>query len=231
MAIQFIGHTPNYSAWAFNINGKKFIGRNLSTETPFLSLRWDGYLDDAEYNRIGITSGWVKPEAYGSSGFAITSSTGTTVEWVWRGIPYRSNYQVEVNEDDNGDPYYHIYFGTPVNLQQLAANAARVAEEARLKQAEADRQAAEARARQVEADKAAAEAKVRRDQAAAEEARRKQEDADRASDESKRKQEEAAKAEEVAKNAKAEIAPAGTDWLGVVIRVGSVYGLIKNLSK
>jgi hypothetical protein len=226
MAIQFIGHTPNYAAWAFDINGKKFVGRNLSTETPRLALRWDGYFEDAEYNRIGAAAGWVKPGAQGSSGFAILSSTGTTVDWVWRGIPYRSNYQVDVSEDDAGDLYYQIYFGPPVNLQQLAADAARAAEEARLKQAEADRQAAEARAKQAEADRAAAEAKARQDQAAAEEARRKQEEAARAAAEARRKQEEAAKAAEDAKKAKDTVTgPSKTEIGTLLVRLGILYAL------
>jgi flagellar biosynthesis GTPase FlhF len=224
MAIQFIGHTSNYAVWAFNINGKKFVGRNFSTETPRLALRWVGGIDDNEYNRIKSTVGWVKPEDYGSSGFAITNSTATTADWVWRGVPYRSFYTVIEGEDEVGDLFYELTFGAPTNLAQQAADAA---EAARLKQAESDRSAAEARAKQAEADRAAAEARARQDRAAAEEARLKQAEADRVAAETRRKQEEANKAAEAAKNAKSQIAPpTGINWVTLGLQLGAAYLLL-----
>jgi len=252
MAIQFIGHTPNFAMWAFNINGKKFVGRNFSTETPRLALRWNGDIDDNDYNRIKSTVGWVKPEDYGSSGFAITNSTATTVDWVWRGVPYRSFYTVTEEEDDVGELFYQITFGAPTNLAQQAADAAeaarlkqaetdRSAAEARAMQAEADRAAAETRRRQEEANRAAAEARARQDRAAAEEARLKQEEsnrsaaearamqaeADRVAAETRRKQEEANKAAQTAKNAKSEISPpTGINWVTLGLQLGAAYLLL-----
>lgn len=198
MAIQFIGHTSNFAIWAFNINGKKFVGRNFSTETPRLALRWNGVIDDNDYNRIKSTVGWVKPEDYGSSGFAITNSTATTVDWVWRGVPYRSFYTVTEEEDEVGELFYQLTFGAPTNLAEEATKAA---EAARLKQAESDRSAAEARAMQAEADRVAAE--------------------------TRRKQEEANKAAEAAKNAKSQIAPpTGLNWVTLGLQLGAAYLLL-----
>jgi len=252
MAIQFIGHTPNYATWAFNINGKKFVGRNLSTETPRLALRWVGGIDDNEYNRIKSTVGWVKPGDYGSSGFAITNSTATTADWVWRGVPYRSFYTVIEGLDEVDDLFYELVFGAPTNLAQQAADAAeasrlkqaesnRSAAEALAMQAEADRAAAETRRKQEEANKAAAEARARQDRAAAEEARLKQEEsnrsaaearaiqaeADRVAAETRRKQQEANKAAEAAKNAKSEISPpTGINWVTLGLQLGAAYLLL-----
>lgn len=99
MPISFLGHSPSFQVWAFNINGRRALARNYSTPSP-LSIRFSGAFDDSP-----VAGGLIK-----TSGFDITDSTDKTVIWTWGGNRYTSNW--ELNDDDPEN--ITIQFGTPV---------------------------------------------------------------------------------------------------------------------
>lgn len=99
MPISFLGHSPSFQVWAFNINGRRALARNYSTPSP-LSIRFSGAFDDAP-----VAGGLIK-----TSGFDITDSTDKNVIWTWGGKRYTSNW--ELNDDDPEN--ITIQFGTPV---------------------------------------------------------------------------------------------------------------------
>lgn len=99
MAISFLGHSPSFAVWAFNVNGRRVLARNYSTPSP-LSIRFAGAFDESP-----VAGGLIK-----TSGFDITESTDKNVIWSWAGKRYTSNW--EINDDDPEN--VTIQFGTPI---------------------------------------------------------------------------------------------------------------------
>jgi hypothetical protein len=100
MAISFVGHSPNFEIWVFNVNGKELVARNFSTQSP-LQLRFEGYWDKPTFTPIN------------TSGFNITDSTDTNMIWQWAGKQYTSSWNAKYDEDDPESKVY-LNFGPPV---------------------------------------------------------------------------------------------------------------------
>ena len=100
MAITFVGHSPTFEIWVFNVNGKELVARNFSTQSP-LQLRFEGYWDKPTFTPIN------------TSGFNITDSTDTNMIWQWAGKQYTSSWNAKYDEDDPESKVF-LNFGPPV---------------------------------------------------------------------------------------------------------------------
>jgi hypothetical protein len=100
MAISFLGHSPSFEMWVFNVDGKEFVGRNFSTQSP-LQLSFKGVWDKHTFPLIN------------TSGFNITDSTATNMIWQWAGKQYTSSWNAKYDEDDPESVVY-LNFGPPV---------------------------------------------------------------------------------------------------------------------
>lgn len=99
MGVSFLGHTPNYVIWVFNIDGKRFVARNFSTQVP-LNIKFAGVFDNSP-----ISEPLVK-----TSGFDITESGPRVVIWTWGGKLYTSTW--DLNDEDIEEQL--LYFSTPI---------------------------------------------------------------------------------------------------------------------
>ena len=100
MGISFLGHTPDYNFWVFDIDGKTFLARNNSTQSP-LRLNFKEGRFFGNYSIDKIIPGAVLVKV---SGFDIISGTSQTsgnsagmvlngiVEWTWAGQKYRNRW-------------------------------------------------------------------------------------------------------------------------------------------
>ena len=100
MAISFVGHSPTFENWVFNVNGRELVARNYSTQSP-LQLRFEGNWDKPTFTPIN------------TSGFKITDSTDTNMIWQWAGKQYTSSWNAKYDEDDPESKVY-LNFGPPV---------------------------------------------------------------------------------------------------------------------
>ena len=98
--ISFVGHSPTFEIWVFNVNGKELVARNFSTQSP-LQLRFEGYWDKPTFTPIN------------TSGFKITDSTATNMIWQWAGKQYTSSWNAKYDEDDPESKVF-LNFGPPV---------------------------------------------------------------------------------------------------------------------
>ena len=111
MALTFVGHSPTYTIWVFDLDGKQFVARNFSTPSP-LAIKFVG----------------VYPEPYSgseplikTSGFDIISSTSQptgvgaagVVEWTWGGKRYRNTYLFTIG-DVGADEESTLLFAAPI---------------------------------------------------------------------------------------------------------------------
>ena len=100
MGISFKGHTPDYNFWVFDIDGKTFLARNNSTQSP-LRLNFKEGRFFGNYSIDKIIPGAVLVKV---SGFDIISGTSQTsgnsagmvlngiVEWTYAGQKYRNRW-------------------------------------------------------------------------------------------------------------------------------------------
>jgi hypothetical protein len=103
--ISFVGHTPSFKVWVFNVNGRSFVGQNFSTQSPLqLSFigAWDKYPSPSNTEPLINTSG-----------FKITDSTATNMIWQWAGKQYTSSWNAKYDEDDPESKVF-LNFGPPV---------------------------------------------------------------------------------------------------------------------
>lgn len=103
MGISFVGHSPSFEIWVFNVDGKQFVGRNYSTQSPLqLSFKgvWDKY------------SGSVP--LINTSGFNITDSTDKNAVWTWAGKQYASWWLAISEDDEDPDAMVELRFGPAV---------------------------------------------------------------------------------------------------------------------
>lgn len=107
--ISFLGHTPTYNQWVFNVSGKRLVAVNLSSQQP-LQLKFAGSFSDQP---LSLSN---------TSGFDITSSTGTTVEWVWQGKRYKSWWLLDAG-DPAADEEATLTFGPPIPYEGPAGGA------------------------------------------------------------------------------------------------------------
>lgn len=103
MALSFIGHSPSFEIWVFNVNGKEFVARNFSTQSP-LQLKFAGFFE--KY------SGSVP--LINTSGFNITESTDKVIVWTWAGKQYTSWWLAESDDIDDPDANVTLFFGPAV---------------------------------------------------------------------------------------------------------------------
>jgi hypothetical protein len=103
MALSFIGHSPSFNIWVFNVNGKEFVARNFSTQSP-LQLKFAGSFE--KY------SGSVP--LINTSGFNITESTDKVIVWTWAGKQYTSWWKAESDDIDDPEAQVTLMFGSPV---------------------------------------------------------------------------------------------------------------------
>lgn len=87
MGISFLGHSPSFEMWVFNVDGKEFVGRNFSTQSP-LQLSFKGVWDKHTFPLIK------------TSGFDISDSSATNIVWQWAGKQYTSWWRALYDEDD-----------------------------------------------------------------------------------------------------------------------------------
>jgi hypothetical protein len=99
MGLSFVGHTPNFNVWVFNVDGKRLVARNLSTQQP-LNIKFAGTFDDRPLNAPTVKT----------SGFDITDSNASTIIWTWGGKLYTSKWEIDDNDPDN----VIIFFSTPI---------------------------------------------------------------------------------------------------------------------
>ena len=99
--ISFVGHSPNFAIWVFNVNGKELVARNYSTQSP-LQLRFEGAWDKPTFTPIN------------TSGFNITDSTDTNMIWQWAGKQYTSWWKVVYDDEEDPDSTVYLNFGPPV---------------------------------------------------------------------------------------------------------------------
>ena len=99
--ISFVGHSPNFAMWVFNVNGKELVARNLSTQSP-LQLKFAGYWDKPTFTPIN------------TSGFKITDSTATSMIWQWQGKQYTSSWKVISADIEDPEAGITLWFGPPV---------------------------------------------------------------------------------------------------------------------
>jgi hypothetical protein len=103
MALSFLGHSPSFEIWVFNVNGRELVARNFSTQSP-LQLKFAGVFD--KY------SGSVP--LINTSGFNITESTDKVIVWTWAGKQYTSYWLVESDDIDDPDANVTLFFGPAV---------------------------------------------------------------------------------------------------------------------
>ena len=103
MALSFLGHSPSFEIWVFNVNGREFVARNFSSQSP-LQLKFAGVFD--KY------SGSVP--LINTSGFNITESTDKVIVWTWAGKQYTSYWLVESDDIDDPDANTTLFFGPAV---------------------------------------------------------------------------------------------------------------------
>lgn len=101
MALSFLGHSPSFEMWVFNVNGKEFVARNFSTQTP-LQLKFVGYFDKPTFPLIN------------TSGFNITESTDKVIVWTWAGKQYTSYWLAESDDIDDPEAQITLMFGPAV---------------------------------------------------------------------------------------------------------------------
>lgn len=99
--ISFVGHSPSFNNWVFNVNGKDLVATNFSTPSP-LQLSFKGFWDKPTFTPIK------------TSGFDITDSTATTVIFTWGGKQYVSSWKVLVADEEDPESQVTLWFGTPV---------------------------------------------------------------------------------------------------------------------
>lgn len=190
--ISFVGHSPTFENWVFNVNGKELVARNYSTQSP-LQLRFEGHWDKPTFTPIN------------TSGFKITDSTDTNMIWQWAGKQYTSSWNAKYDEDDPESKVY-LNFGPPVPYTGPAR--APVGNEVKVSnKSKEDREAAEASKSQTPLVQGGGDTQTRRTQTGG------------GTTSTTSTTSTAAAAE-----------PAKTDWIGLAIRVGGIYTLIKNLS-
>jgi hypothetical protein len=100
MGLSFIGHSPSFNIWVFNVNGKELVARNYSTQSP-LQLRFEGAWDKPTFTPIK------------TSGFDISDSSATNIVWQWAGKQYTSSWNAKYDEDDSESVVY-LNFGPAV---------------------------------------------------------------------------------------------------------------------
>ena len=133
--ISFVGHTPSFKVWVFNVNGKSFVGSNFSTQSP-LQLSFKGYWD--QYPGPSNTEPLVN-----TSGFKITDSTATNMIWQWQGKQYTSSWKVISADIEDPEAGITLWFGPPVPYTGPAR--APVGDEVKVSnKSKEDREAAEA---------------------------------------------------------------------------------------
>ena len=98
--ISFVGHSPSFNNWVFNVNGRDIVANNYSTSSP-LQLSFKGYFDKPTFTPIK------------TSGFDITDSTGTNMIWKWNGKQYTSWWKA-VYDDEDPEGLVYLNFGPPV---------------------------------------------------------------------------------------------------------------------
>lgn len=103
MGLSFVGHSPSFEIWVFNINGRQFVGRNFSSQSP-LQLRFRGVMDTYSGGAPLIKT----------SGFDITESTDKVIVWTWMGNRYTSWWQAFSVDDDDPDAEVTLEFGPAV---------------------------------------------------------------------------------------------------------------------
>ena len=103
MALSFLGHSPSFEIWVFNVNGKEFVARNFSTQTP-LQLKFAGFFDKYSGGAPLVNT----------SGFNITESTDKVVVWTWGGKQYTSYWLAESDDIDDPDANTTLFFGPAV---------------------------------------------------------------------------------------------------------------------
>lgn len=130
--ISFVGHTPSFKVWVFNVNGKSFVGSNLSTQSP-LQLSFKGYWD--QYPGPSNTEPLVN-----TSGFKITDSTATNMIWQWQGKQYISSWKVISADIEDPEAGITLWFGPAVPYTGPAR--APVGDEVKVGKTKEDREAA-----------------------------------------------------------------------------------------
>jgi hypothetical protein len=99
--ISFVGHSPSFNNWVFNVNGRDIVANNYSTSSP-LQLSFKGYFDKPTFTPIK------------TSGFDITDSTGTNMIWQWNGKQYASWWKAIFVDEEDPDAEVILKFGPPV---------------------------------------------------------------------------------------------------------------------
>jgi hypothetical protein len=102
MALSFLGHSPSFEIWVFNVNGREFVARNFSTPSP-LQLKFAGFFD--KYSGTPLIN---------TSGFNITDSTDKVIVWTWAGKQYTSWWKSESDDTDDPDANVTLFFGPTV---------------------------------------------------------------------------------------------------------------------
>jgi hypothetical protein len=98
--ISFVGHSPSFNNWVFNVNGRDIVATNYSSPSP-LRLSFKGYWDKPTFTPIK------------TSGFDITDSTATNVVFTWGGNQYVSAWKA-VYDDEDPEGVVNLWFGPPV---------------------------------------------------------------------------------------------------------------------
>jgi hypothetical protein len=107
--LTFLGHTPTYNQWVFDVSGRRLVAVNLSRQSP-LQLKFSGNFSDQPLTLMK------------TSGFDITSSTGTTIEWVWQGNRYKSVWMLAPG-DDAAEEEADLDFGPAIPYEGPAGGA------------------------------------------------------------------------------------------------------------
>jgi hypothetical protein len=103
MALSFLGHSPSFEIWVFNVNGREFVARNFSTPSP-LQLKFAGVFDKYSGSAPLINT----------SGFNITDSTDKVIVWTWAGKQFTSWWMAESDDIDDPDANTTLQFGPAV---------------------------------------------------------------------------------------------------------------------
>jgi hypothetical protein len=103
MGLSFLGHTPSFEIWVFNVNGRELVARNFSTPSP-LQLSFIGNWDKYSGGEPLIKT----------SGFNISESTNTNAIWQWAGNQYASWWMAISTDDDDPEAQVTLKFGPPV---------------------------------------------------------------------------------------------------------------------
>jgi hypothetical protein len=109
MGISFLGNTPDFKTWFFNIDGKTFVANNSSTVSPLRMSFTRGRLFNASAESINANSPLgplVKNHSFDiitgtSQAIGSESSSGVMtgiVEWTWAGQKYRSRWLLTEGE-------------------------------------------------------------------------------------------------------------------------------------